>query len=143
MTLKVLDLECWGSDNSTSGMVQALLSACPNLEQFSAIGPLKIGSEDVASGDPILQERDLSAELGHIPQMLWVCSRLRVLKLQHQSECMAGSLVDEDCYRRVIPYQLVVELSRLAHLEDLGLGQIGPVMVTSNALQYDAMALQH
>ncbi|KFH69505.1 hypothetical protein MVEG_04317 [Podila verticillata NRRL 6337] len=125
MTLKVLDLECWGSDNSTSGMVQALLSACPNLEQFSAMGPLKIGSEDIASGDPILQKRDLSAGLGHIPKkMLLICGRLRVLKLQFQSECMAGSLVDEDCYRRVIPCQLVVELSRLAHLEDLGLGRV-------------------
>jgi len=95
----------------------------PKLEQFSAMDPMKIGSDDVASGDPILQECDLSAGLDHIPQARWVCGAPSA-QLQFQSECMAESPADGDLNRRIVPGQLVVELSRLAHLEDLRLGRV-------------------
>ncbi|KAF9373439.1 hypothetical protein CPB97_000540 [Podila verticillata] len=120
-TLEALDLAGTGADTAASTMMQRVLSRCPNLEQFLAMGPLKRIKPSKAStdGDPVLEERDM---VGLDASLNWVCDRLRVLKLQFRARLVPGNAGGSNM--PVIPEQLVAELSRLTQLEDLRLGWV-------------------
>lgn len=120
-TLETLDLVGTGPDTAASAMMQSVLSQCPNLEQFLAMGPLKrIGlSEAFINGDPVLEEIDM---VGPDASLSWVCDQLRVLKLQFRARVVQVPGGVDGSNMTVIPDQLVAELSQLTQLEDLRLG---------------------
>ncbi|KAF9390891.1 hypothetical protein CPB97_008131 [Podila verticillata] len=134
-TLRVLDFEKTHTGNMTGAMLQSLLCACPNLDTFSALSA-RVEGKIEALMDPVVRGPDLEPPGGQ--GMLWACDRLRVLRLQFESQVgvfqdqrpldgkihffreevgCVGHLIE------VVPTALIAQLGRLAHLEELHLGR--------------------
>lgn len=134
-TLRVLSFEKTHTGNMTGAMLQSLLSACPNLDTFSALSAQVEGKIE-ALIDPVVRGLDLEPPGGQ--GMSWACDRLKVLKLQFESR--VGVFQDQlpldgkihffreeaGCIGHlieVVPPALIAQLGRLTHLEELHLGR--------------------
>ncbi|KAF9389477.1 hypothetical protein CPC16_005773 [Podila verticillata] len=134
-TLRVLGLEKTHSGIMTGAMLQSLLCACPNLDTFSALSA-RVEGKIEARIDPVVRGLDLEPPDGQ--EMSWACDRLRVLKLQFESQI--GVFQDQlpqdgnihflrekaGCVAHlieIVPPALIVQLGRLTDLEELHLGR--------------------